>query len=457
VAGPRSPEGGEGGRELFGTKAGFILAAVGSAVGLGNMWRFSYQASEGGGAAFVLLYVIMTLVLGIPLLLAELSIGRNGRLSPIGSLRKLGGEGWSRMGYLFVLAGLLILAYYSVIAGWTVRYAFESALTGFPGSPAEHFGEVAAGPQAVAFHLGFMVLTIAVVMGGIRGGIERASIILMPILFLIVVGLAIWAGTLEGAGAGYAAYLRPDLSELRNPDIFRAAAAQAFFSLSLGMGAMLTFASYLRKDQDLPQESTIIAFSDFGVAFVAGLVVFPVIASLGLQSQVSESTVGALFIALPGAFESMGTVGHVVGVFFFTALAVGALTSAISLLEVVTASVIDEFGISRRTAALGAGGVIAVLGIPPALNTDVLGLMDKVAGELFLVIGTLAIAIFSGWKLRQATIDELQQGASPFWRAQVPNIVTMLRFVVPVVVVIVLWFTLLETVEVVQGFIAAGE
>jgi neurotransmitter:Na+ symporter, NSS family len=452
LAGPVSSNSGE--REAFGTKAGFILAAVGSAVGLGNMWRFSYQASEGGGAAFVLLYVLMTLFLGIPLLLAELSIGRRGKLSPIGALRALGGEGWSKMGYLFVAAGLLILAYYSVIAGWTVRYAVESALTGFPGSPGEHFGQVAAGGSAIALHLGFMAVTILVVRGGVKGGIERASLVLMPLLFLIILGLAAWAATLPGAAEGYAVYLMPDLAEMRNPDIIRAAAAQAFFSLSLGMGAMLTFASYLKDDQNLPGEAAVISFADFGVAFVAGLVVFPVIFSLGLQGQVSESTVGALFIALPGAFDAMGTVGKVVGVFFFVALAVGALTSAISLLEVVTSSVMDEFGMSRRSAALGAGVVIALLGILPAMDTDILGLMDKVAGELFLVIGTLGIAIFAGWVMKDQARDELIQGASPFWAAQVPRIITVLRYFVPVMVAIVLYFSILETVEAVQVFLA---
>lgn len=453
MAGPVSSSGGE--REAFGTKAGFILAAVGSAVGLGNMWRFSYQASEGGGAAFVLLYILMTLFLGIPLLLAELSIGRRGKLSPIGALRKLGGEGWAKMGYLFVAAGLLILAYYSVIAGWTIRYAVESALTGFPGSPGEHFGEVSAGGSAIALHLGFMAVTILIVMGGVKAGIERASLVLMPLLFLIILGLAAWAATLEGAGEGYAVYLMPDLAEMRNPDIIRAAAAQAFFSLSLGMGAMITFASYLGKEQNLPGESTIIAFSDFGVAFVAGLVVFPVIYSLGLQGAVSESTVGALFIALPGAFDAMGTAGKVVGVFFFVALAVGALTSAISLLEVVTASIIDEFRIPRKQAALGAGVVIALLGILPAMDTDLLGLMDKVAGELFLVIGTLGIALFAGWVMKDQARDELTQGASPFWAGQVPRILLVLKYFVPVMVAVVLYFSVVETVEAVQAFLAA--
>jgi NSS family neurotransmitter:Na+ symporter len=277
----------------------------------------------------------------------------------------------------------------------------------------------------------------------------------MPVLFFIVLGLAAWAATLQGAHEGYAVYLMPDLDELMNPKVWRAAASQAFFSLSLGMGAMLTFASYLRSDQDMPESGSIIAFTDFGVAFVAGLVVFPVIYSLGLQGTVGESTVGALFIALPSAFDAMGLAGHVVGVFFFIALAVGALTSAISLLEVVTASTIDEFGISRRKAALITGLLITALGVLPALSTDLLGLMDKIAGELLLVAGALATAILAGWVARDEIQSELIQGASAFWARQVPKIMAVLRFVVPPIVAIVLYFSLRETIGAIGGFLAS--
>jgi NSS family neurotransmitter:Na+ symporter len=439
-------------REAFGSRAGFILAAAGSAVGLGNMWRFSYQASEGGGAAFVLLYIMMTLMLGIPLMLAEFGLGRRGQLTPIGALRRLAGRGWSRVGYVFVIGGGLILAYYSVIAGWTVRYAIESIWHGFPGDSGAHFGKVATGGGAIAFHLGFMAATIVIVTAGIKSGIERVSFVLMPALFFIVIGLALWAFTLDGADAGYTVYLQPDLDELMNPSVWRAAAAQAFFSLSLGMGAMLTFASYLGKDQDLPAAATIVAFTDFSVAFIAGLVVFPVIYSLGLQGAVSQSTVGALFIALPGAFEAMGAVGRVVGLFFFVALAVGAITSTIALLEVVAASVIDEFGISRRAAALGAGLVITLLGILPATNLDLLGLMDKIAGELMLIAGVLVISILAAWILRREVAEELATGASPFWRRQVPRIMAVLRWFVPPVIAVILLVSLKETIAALAAF-----
>jgi len=222
------------------------------------------------------------------------------------------------------------------------------------------------------------------------------------------------------------------------------------------MGAMITFASYLERTHSLPESATIVSFTDFGVAFVSGLVVFPVIYSLGLQGAVSESTVGALFIALPGAFESMGLVGHVVGLFFFIVLAVGALTSAISLLEVTTSSVIDEFGVPRKAAAVAVALIATGLGLLPATSLDALGLMDKIAGEFALVIGTLLIAIVAGWVARKTVTDELLEGASPFWRRQVPRIVLAIRYVVPVLIVIVLLFSSGETVQALRDFFGSA-
>lgn len=439
-------------REAFASRAGFILAAAGSAVGLGNMWRFPYQASEGGGAAFVLVYITLTLLLGIPLMLAEFGIGRRGQGAPIGSLRKLAGRAWAPVGYLFVATGLLILAYYSVIAGWTVRYGVEAVVHGFAPSAADHFAAVSSGADAVAYHVGFMAATVLIVVSGVQGGIERASLLMMPLLFLLVAGLAIWAATLDGAGAGYVVYLKPDLDEVLNPDVWRAAASQAFFSLSLGMGGMLTFASYLKRDQNLPESATIVAFTDFGVAFVAGLLVFPVIYSFGLQQAVSASTIGALFIAVPSAFAALGGLGRVVGLFFFLVLALGAITSAISLLEVVTASVMEEFRMTRRRAALLTGTLITALGVVPAMDTDALGLMDKIAGEFLLLLGGLILALLAAWRIRAAVTDELLAGASPFWRRQVPRIVAVLRWVVPPIVALVLLFSLRETAAAIVSF-----
>jgi NSS family neurotransmitter:Na+ symporter len=424
-----------GKRERFNTRLGFILAAVGSAVGLGNMWRFPYVAAEGGGAAFVFLYILLTLAVGIPLMLSEFSVGRASRLSPIGALRKLGGGGWSLLGYMYVITGFIILSYYSVIAGWVVRYAVDGILAGFPADPGGRFEAVTTGWSPVWFHLLVMVVTIFIVSMGVRKGIERAALVLMPILFSILIILAIWAFTLEGAVEGYLFYLRPSLSELMDPEILSQAAGQAFYSLSLGMGCMLTFSSYLSDDTNLNREAVTVSFSDFGVAFVAGLVVFPVIFALGMQGDVSESTVGALFIALPGAFVEMGAIGRVVGILFFIALIVGAITSAVSLLEVVTSSVIDEFKFPRKAASIVGGILIAIMGLLPAISTPVLTVIDQLSQAL-LALGALFMAIFVGW-VAVGAADELRKGASERSKRLVPAVMGAVRFILPPVILFV--------------------
>ena len=424
-----------GQRELFNTRVGFILAAVGSAVGLGNMWRFPYVAAEGGGAAFVFLYILLTLTIGIPLMLSEFSIGRGSGLSPIGALRKLGGGRWSLLGYMYVFTGFIILAYYSVIAGWVVRYAVEGILNGFPANTGEHFTQVTSGWSPVWYHLFVMGTTIFIVSMGVQKGIERAALVLMPLLFGILIFLAIWASTLPGAVEGYAFYLKPSLSALLDPDVLSQAAGQAFYSLSLGMGCMLTFSSYLPKDTNMNREGTIIAFSDFGVAFIAGLVVFPVIFALNMQGEVSESTVGALFIALPGAFVEMGTMGRIVGILFFIALIVGAITSAVSLLEVVASSVIDEFKLPRRPASAGAGVLIAILGLFPAMSLSILSVVDRLS-EAMLALGAFFMAIFVGW-VAVGAAEELKTGASERSKRLVPLVMLAVRFVLPPVILMV--------------------
>jgi neurotransmitter:Na+ symporter, NSS family len=443
-------------REQWSSRIGFILAAVGSAVGLGNMWRFSYLTAENGGAAFVILYVVMVLLIGLPVLLAELTIGRGAQKSPIEALAHYGGRGWRPLGYLFVLSGFMILAFYGVIAGWVIRYSWLGITAGFAGmgSSGEVFGRVSTGGGAVALQVLFMAATIAIVLRGISGGIEKVSIALMPVLFLIVIGIAAYASTLEGAGAGYSFYLQTDFAEVLSLDVLTAAAGQAFFSMSLGMGAMLTYASYLSRSADLPRESISIAGVDFLVAFIAGLMVFPLIFALGLSDEVGGSTVGALFITLPQAFAGMGAAGQAVGLLFFFALFVGALTSAISLLEVVASSAIDTLGWSRTRATVIAGVGITLAGIPAALSLDVLGLMDQIAGNVFLVLGALLISIFTGW-VHPDPIGAVREGAAParwfpLWRG-------FLRYVVPVFLLLLLFTSVRGTVETIQGMLAAEE
>jgi neurotransmitter:Na+ symporter, NSS family len=439
------------GRERWSSHAGFVLAAIGSAVGLGNMWRFSYLAAENGGAAFVIFYVGLTITVGIPVLLAELAIGRGAQQSPVRALVHFGGGAWKPLGMVFVAAGFLILSYYGVIAGWTVRYAWISLVGGFGENAADRFADISEGWDALAFHVAFMLATIAIVGSGVKSGIERASIVMMPALFAIVAGLAIWAATLDGAGPGYAAYLNADFSKLWDRNVIKDAAGQAFFSLSLGMGAMLTYASYLGRDENLPSESVMIAGADVAIAFVAGLVVFPLIFALGLSDAVSASTVGALFITLPQAFAHMGVVGQVVGVLFFVALIVGALTSAMSLLEVVVASTMDGLGWSRHKAAWITGAAITGLGAFSAFDLRVLDVADQFANNILLLGGGFALCVFVGWVMPDP-IGEVRAGAEgvtwfPIWRA-------LLRFVVPLFLGFVLLSAVPATFDALRGLFA---
>ncbi len=417
------------------------------------MWRFSYLAAEKGGAGFVALYLLFTILLGLPVMLAELTIGRGARRGPISALAHYGGQGWRWLGAIFVAAGFLILSYYGVIGGWTLRYAVEAATIGFAPDAGAHFGDVASGFDSLGTQILFMIITIAVVSGGIGAGIERLARIAMPGLFLIMIGIALYAATLEGASDGYAYYLNFDLEKALAIDVVVAAAGQAFFSLSLGMGAILTFASYLPRDSDVARETAVISFADFGVAFVAGLMVFPLIFALGMQGEISGGTIGALFVALPKAFESMGGAGRIVGGAFFVALVVGALTSAISLLEVIVSAAMDAFGWERRRAALVGGVAVTLAGVWPAFRIDILDLADSVATNLFLVGGGLGIAIFVGWvmddPIAEASVGSARSGVHTVWRI-------LLRYVVPITLIFILWNSLPETWAKIVGVFGSG-
>lgn len=435
-------------RDSWATRLGFILAAVGSAVGLGNMWRFPYVVSEGGGAALVVLYLAIVAIVGLPLMTAEFAIGRLSQESPLVAVRRLGGPRWAPLGWLFVACGFGILSYYAVIAGWTMRYAFDAVRNAIPADTAAYFGEVSAGASSVVCHVLFMAVTIWIVIQGVRKGLERSVLVMMPILFLLLLGLAIWASTMEGGSAGYAYYLKPNLEALGRPGILAEAAGQAFFSLSLGMGALMTYASYLRSKENLGREATTVALTDFGVAFVAGLVVFPVIAAFALRDEVGESAVGALFIALPKAFEGLGMVGSIVDTAFFVLLFVAALSSSISLLEVVVTATIDRWGWRRGRAALLVGAIVTLLGVPSAFSLDFLDAMDKLLGNFLLLVGGLGISLLVGWRLFDRAEAELAQGlASPGLRKAWG---VLLRFVAPVILVAVLVSSLPATWESIQ-------
>ena len=412
-------------REQWGSKLGFILAAAGSAVGLGNIWRFPYITGQNGGAAFVLLYVLLVFIIGFSVMLAEIAIGRSAQLNAVGSFKKLKGGAWPIVGWMGVIAGFMILSFYGVIGGWTMAYIIKS-FTGLmaaaeSGGAGDVFGGfITNGPIVIAWQAAFMVLTIWVVYRGIGEGIERYCKVLMPALFVILLILIVRSVTLEGAGAGLEFYLKPDFSKLTG-GTFLAALGQAFFSLSLGMGCMITYGSYLGKKEILPGAAVQVCFLDTMVALLAGLVIFPAVFAFGVEPGAGP---GLTFITLPSVFAKMPG-GSVWSALFFLLLFIAALTSAISLLEVVTAYFMDEMKWSRPKAAWTMGGTIFLLGIPSALSLgamklqiagkDFLDAMDFISSNILLPLGGLFIALFVGWIWTEKARREVtNDGTVPF-------------------------------------------
>lgn len=406
---------GERGREIWGSRLGFVLAAAGSAIGLGNVWRFPYLAGQNGGAAFVFIYLAIVLLIGLPVMMAEVGLGRFTRRNPVGAFAKIVPQsGWRMVGVLGVITGFAILSYYSVVAGWTLRYLVKAATGAFtsltdPGQTGALFEQTVGDIQTVlTFHALFMVLTVAVVIGGVRQGIERWTLILMPALFLLLLLLVLRSVTLEGASKGIAFYLNPDFSEVTGAT-FLAALGQAFFSLSLGMGAMITYGSYLSEREDAVIATASVSLFDTLAAFLAGLAIFPALFTV----EGAEPTQGAglAFVVLPAIFHRI-PFGGLFGTVFFVLLAVAALTSAISLLEVCVAYLTDEKGWTRKMACCLVGVVSFVLGIPAALSTGAstflsrlplvhmgfLDLMDTIFGNVALTLGALLLCLFVGWR-----------------------------------------------------------
>ena len=394
-------------REQWGSRFGFIMAAAGSAVGLGNIWRFPYITGKFGGAAFVAVYLAVVIVLGISVMLAEFVIGRKAQSDAVGSFRKLGGGAWPMVGWMGFFCGFVILSYYAVIAGWTLAYMFKSfgglmAAAG-EGKAGDVFGAFVSDPvQSISYHVAVMAITSGIVYKGISGGIEKSCKILMPALFVILLVLIVRSVTLPGAGAGLEFYLKPDFSKLTSEAIL-AAVGQGFFSLSLGMGCMITYGSYLGKDDYLPSIARTVVFLDTSVAILAGFVIFPAVFAFGIEPGAGP---GLTFVTLPAVFAQM-PMGSIFSFAFFLLLFIAALTSAISLLEVVVTYAIDQLKWNRAKAAIVMGTAIALLGIPSALSVgghipqiagkDFLDAADFLTNNVIMPLGGIFIAVFVGW------------------------------------------------------------
>ena len=440
-------------RSHWGSRIGFILAAAGSAVGLGNIWKFPYVTGENGGGIFVLVYLACVLLVGLPVMIAEILIGRSTQNSPVGAFKSLAGarSPWVGMGWLSVISAFVLLSFYSVVAGWSLHYTWLSIsgqLAGLgPDNVASVFGSLHASAGANLFwHLIFMGLTVAVVFGGVSKGVERWSRILMPALLIMMLVLLVNSLMLDGFGKAFSFLFG------FHQDKFTAAGAlealgQAFFSLSLGMGAMLTYGSYLRRQDDVVGASVTISALDTCIALVASLMLFPIIFSHGMEPAAGP---GLVFISVPIALSQMPGTTFLATV-FFALLVFAALTSAISMLEVATSYLIDQRGWQRHRAAVAAGLTTAILGLPAALSggTRVFGSgmealvgknwfdsLDYLVTNWMLPLGGLGIALFTAWRMNQRLRqDEFLSGSRlrTFYRGWL----FLLKYPVPVAILLV--------------------
>ena len=440
-------------RVNFGSKIGAILAAAGSAVGLGNIWRFPYEAGNHGGAAFILIYLACVFVLGMPIMIAEFTVGRRAKASTGKAFGILApGTQWKWLGRLGVLSGLLILGYYSVVAGWTLEYIVTSVSNGFANKGPEDFVAIfqnfSQDPvRPIVWCLTFLFLTHFVIVKGVKDGIEKSSKVMMPILFILILVLAVCSMSLPDAGKGLEFLLKPDFSKV-NADVFLGAMGQAFFSLSLGMGCLSTYASYFGKDTQMGKTALSVGVIDTMVAILAGLIIFPAAFSVGIQPDAGPSLI---FITLPNVFQqAFGGVPFLAMIFslmFYVLLALAALTSTISLHEVVTAYLNEQFGISRGRAALWVTGFCVVTGVLSSLSLGVwddkffgLGffdLLDFVTAKLMLPLSGLLVSLFVGWYLKRSlSYEELTNYGlqkAPYF----PIYMFILRYLAPIAIVLI--------------------
>ena len=396
-------------RSTWGTRLGFVLAAVGSAVGLGNIWRFPWLTATNGGAAFLLLYVIVILLVGVPGLLGEMVIGRRSRRNPVGAFDALGGRRFRALGGLALVTSVVIFSFYSVVGGWILRYTAASATGAYFEAPQAYFAAIDFGAAAAGFHALFLLATVAVVYAGVDRGIEVATTVMVPGIVLLFTGLAVWVATLPGSGGGYEFYLSLDIGYLRANffDVLVAAAGQALFTLSVGAGAMLTYASYIDEDRSLVADGTLIAVLNTGIGVLAGLVIFPLLYSLDVPP--GSGGPGALFVGLAAAFADLPG-SRLVGVVFFGVVLLAALSSAISIFEVLVAYLVDEHGLNRPRAVAGVGGLFLVTGSGTALSPSLFALFADTIVNLALTVTLLGFLLFCGWVLGRAAIAEYERG-----------------------------------------------
>ncbi|MBR1502393.1 MAG: sodium-dependent transporter [Prevotella sp.] len=439
-------------RGTFGSKLAIVLATAGSAVGLGNIWRFPFMTGQNGGAAFILVYFACVILLGIPGMVSEFIIGRRAQSNAAKAYGSIGGRRWRLIGYLGILTSTIILGFYAVVAGWCLQYLFASLggqLNGDAAYVIDYFKSFSGDPvRPCLWAIGFILMTHLVVVRGVNDGIERASKLLMPLLLLLLVVLVVASCLLPGADAGIAFLLRPDFSKV-STDVFLEALGQAFFSLSLGTACLCTYASYFKRDTNILGSATQIALLDSGIAILAGLMIFPAAFSVGVQPDSGPSLI---FITLPNVFQqafgAMPVLGYVIGILFYALLVFAALTSTISMHEIGTAFFHEEMKLPRQRAAWILTIVCMVIAVFCSLSVgaysglqlfgmSLMDFCDFLTAQLMLPTGAFLTSIMIGWFVnRQVTHDEFTNGGvlkESFFKAWLFSV----RFVVPLCILLI--------------------
>lgn len=444
----------ENNRENFGSKLGAILAAAGSAVGLGNVWRFPIETGQNGGAAFIIIYIVCILMLGLPIMISEFLIGRHTHSNTAGAYRILSNGGrWKWVGRLGVFCGWFILCYYSVVGAWTMHYTYLSLTNAFSDIPATQYGEIfsafTSDPWIPTLWLAaFILIAHYVITRGVQSGIEKFSKLMMPTLFIITIVLVVCSVMLPGASQGIEFLLRPDWSKV-NSTVILGAMGQAFFSLSLGMGCLCTYASYFEPSTPLAKTAVHVSVIDTLIAIMAGFIIFPSVFNIGMDPNEVGAGASLTFISLPNVFnQSFGNGTFLAIIFstlFYFLLFVAALTSAISLHEVATAYITEEFKLSRRrgatliTVSLLVLGTVCSLSFGPLADVQIFGrnifsLFDDFSGMVLLPLGGMLISIFAGWILdRQLYRDEISNRGdipTPYFKV----LIFSLRYIAPLAI-----------------------
>ncbi len=439
-------------RDGFGSSFGVLVAMAGSAVGLGNLWRFPYLVGTNGGAAFIIIYLFFVLLLALPIMYAEFIIGRRSQANVFGAYKALApNTKWGYVGIIFLMASVTIISFYSVVGGWTIDYLFKALTLQFDSSDPQvlsgMFNKVVTSDiEPVCFMLIFLGATAFILLSGVKEGIEKYAKVMMPLLFLIVLFIAVRAVTLPGAGAGLEFLFKPDFSKV-TAGTFLAALGQAFFSLSVGAGTIMTYASYVAKRESIIGLSVQTALSDTLFAIIAGLAIMPAVFAFGISPGEGP---GLVFITLPNIFAQL-PFGYVLAIIFFLALFIAAITSSISMVEVIVAYLNEEFGIGRRWAILLSMTVIAIFGTLCSLSqgalkeftifgNNIFDCFDKFSANILLPLGGLSAVIFVGWRMAKSDcVDEITSGGVRKYPAFVVNFIYLsIKYLAPLVVAVVL-------------------